>query len=92
MVEIVIEPYDSLPCALERFIINGIDADLSDFGETEDMDAANAEEYACENRQFVPEMPTDEVLAKYKINLADYKEICERLQCALAIGSCGWCV
>ncbi len=92
MVEIVIEPYDSLPCALHVFIINGIDADLSDFGETHDMDAGNAEEYACENRQFIPEMPTDEVLAKYKINLADYSEICSQLACALAVGSCGWCI
>lgn len=89
--DIVIKPYYSLPCACETFTINGIDADKSDFGSTVDMDEENAEEYACGDRQFVPQMPTDEVLEKYGINLKEYAEICDELKSALAVGSCGWC-
>jgi len=90
--DVVIIPYDALPCACEKFTINGIDADVSDFGYTVDMDSENAEEYACGDRQFVPQMPTDKVLEKYGINLKEYAEICEKLGSALAVGSCGWCI
>jgi hypothetical protein len=89
---LIIEPYNSLPCSLETFTINGMDADESDFGSTVDMDSENAEQYGCGDRQFAPEMPTDEVLEKYSINLKDYKEVCNGLQNALAVGNCGWCI
>lgn len=92
VLKVVIETYDALPCSCETFTINGIDADKDDFGSTVDMDSENAEEYACGDRQFVPQMPTDEVLEKYSINLKEYAEICDKLQCALAVGSCGWCI
>jgi len=92
MAEIVIEIYHSLPCSCEVFTINGIDADENDFGSTHDMDPDSAEEYGCGDRQFVPDMPTDEVLKKYSITLKEYKEICCELQNCLNVGSCGWCI
>lgn len=85
-----IKCYGSL-CALEKFEINGIKADDSDFGDTEDIDEDNAEEYGCGDMQFIPKPPTQEVLDKYKINKADYNKICEELDC-LSFGECGWCV
>ena len=36
--ELVIKPYDALPCRLSTFIINGIDADQDDFGSVYDHD------------------------------------------------------
>jgi hypothetical protein len=91
-IKVVIIPYDALPCACREFTINGIDADISDFGSGEDLDPGNADEYACANHQFTPQMPTDEVLEKYGINLKEYAEICDELKSALAVGECGWCI
>ena len=34
--ELIVEPYDALPCELETFTINGKSADSSDFGDTFD--------------------------------------------------------
>ena len=34
--ELIVEPYDALPCELETFTINGKVADSSDFGDTFD--------------------------------------------------------
>lgn len=90
--DVVVVPYHALPCSCETFIINGKRADVDDFGSTVDMDSEHAEQYACGDRQFVPQMPTDEVLEKYGINLKEYAEICNKLQCALAVGTCGWCI
>jgi hypothetical protein len=42
--------------------------------------------------QFIPKMPTDEVLEKYSINLKEYAEICDKLRWELAVGECGWCI
>lgn len=90
--DVVIEPYDALPCELEKFIINGIDAYKGDFGDGYDSDPDNAEEYGCGNHQFESKMPTDGVLEKYSINLEEYAQICEMLESALDVGGCGWCV
>jgi hypothetical protein len=90
--EVIIEPYDSLPCSLEKFTINGIDAHYNDFGDSCDVSSHEAEPYGCGDYRFIPKMPTDEVLEKYSINLKEYAEICNMLECALHVGSCGWCI
>ena len=90
--DVVIVPYHSLPCSCEIFTINGMGADVDDFGSTVDMDSENAEQYACGDRQFIPKMPTDEVLKKYFINLKEYAEVCDKLQNMLAVGVCGLCI
>jgi len=91
-IDVVIIPYHALPCSCETFTINGVRADKDDFGSTCDMDPGNAPDYGCGNRQFVPQMPTDEVLEKYGINLKEYAEICGKLQDMLDVGECGWCI
>jgi hypothetical protein len=90
--DVVVIPYHALPCSCETFTINGTRADKDDFGSTCDMNSENAPDYGCGNRQFVPQMPTDEVLEKYGINLKEYAEICEKLKDMLDVGECGWCV
>lgn len=87
-----LKAYHALPCECEIFVINNVDADVDDFGSVDDLNTDEAEDYGCGDMQFVPKMPTDEVLAKYSINLKDYSEICKMLSKELSVGSCGWCV
>ena len=75
--ELVIEPYDALPCELEIFTINGKKASSIDF---------------CSNMHFEPEPPTEIVLRKYSITKEEYYSICDELENKLHVGRCGWCV
>lgn len=77
-----------LPCKLEIFKINGIEADIEDFGETER--SGNCMNYTC-SKTFNFKLPTEEVLKKYSINLKEYSEICDRLEDELHVSRCGMC-
>jgi hypothetical protein len=91
-IEIVAKARHSLPCSLDVFTINGMRADVSDFGSTEDIDSEHAEEYCCSNRVFVQKNPRVEVLNRYGITIDDYDEIVTTLRNVLHVGSCGWCI
>lgn len=90
--ELVIKPFESFPCRLEVFTINGNSADQDDFGDTFDNHYEDADPYACANMQFISKPSTKEVLDKYNITEEDYYNICNELECKLCVGSCGWCV
>jgi hypothetical protein len=91
--KIVIKPYDALPCSLSTFTINGVDADKVDFGETVSDGCPNdCEGYDCHNNHFEAGSIDASVLKKYKITRQEAKEIQERLENALRVGDCGWCV
>lgn len=91
VIEIV--PYRGLPCEAEKFTVNDIDADKSDFGQQLDLAQEAAEDYACGSNQFVPFESIDaEVLSKYNITEAEYRAIQADLESKFYIGSCGWCV
>ena len=91
VIEIV--PYRGLPCEAEKFTVNGVDADKSDFGQQLDLDQESAEDYACGSNQFVPfESVLPEVLSKYRITEKDYRWIQTKLEGRFYVGSCGWCV
>lgn len=95
--ELVIEPYDVLPCELETFTINGKKASSIDFGNTIDHEAIDYEEgekdaYSCSNIYFEPEPPTEIVLHKYNITEEEYYSICDELENKLHVSRCGWCV
>lgn len=79
-------------CSTKTFVVNGIQADGSDFGEQYDHDQENAEDYACGDMQFNRKDSTTEVLEKYSITEAGYQEIAEKLEEGLSFGCCGWCV
>lgn len=87
--ELEIKCYSAL-CELEKFKINGIEADHKDFGTKMDTSPALAEPYCCYNMQFIPKLATQEVLDKYKINVEEYNQICKELDC-LSFGYCHWC-
>lgn len=84
-----LEVYKCL-CALAEFEINGIKASYEDFGDKYDTQPSLADDYCCGNMQFIPKLATQEILDKYKINVDEYNQICEKLNC-LSFGSCGWC-
>lgn len=90
--ELVIKPFDALPCSLEIFTINGKTADQDDFGDTYDHDAESSDEYACMDMHFDRKPPTKEVLDKYNITEKEYDTICYELEYRLHVGGCGWCV
>lgn len=90
--EVVIISRDALPCSLETFTIRGINADSDDFGSGGDNSPDEAEPYGCGNWEFHGKAPTEEVLHKYDITLDEYANIVARLESALYVGSCGWCI
>lgn len=89
----VAKPYHGLPCALEVFMINGIDADLEEFGSGFDEGSEYAEDYACGNRVFeaLSGAPAG-VCARYGITKDEWFEIAHELESILHVGSCGWCI
>ena len=90
--EVVIEPFHSLPCSLEVFTINGKGADLYDFGDIYDHDKESAEPYACADMHFDSKPPTKKVLDEYNLTREEYYNICNELERKLCVGRCGWCI
>ena len=90
--ELIVEPYVSLPCELETFTINGKKANSIDFGNTIAYEEGEEDTYGCSNMHFEPEPPTKEVLAKYNITEEEYNKICDELEDKLCVGHCEWCV
>lgn len=85
---------DNMPCEAEVFKINGIDADMDDFGgvnlghipwldDDEDMTE-------CEMNGFFGEQPTEEILEKYGITEEEYDEILDNLNGEF-FGKCSAC-
>lgn len=79
-------------CAMELFEVNGVRADSDDFGDQEDEDCENAEDYACGDMRFRRKGSTPKILAKYSITEIEYAEVASKLEDGLSFGSCGWCV
>lgn len=79
-------------CELEECTINGVELDYNDFGEKDDIEPDEAEEYGCGNMQFIPyEEVKQETLKKYNITEEEYRKIQDKLDC-LSFGCCSWCV
>jgi hypothetical protein len=78
-------------CDTKVFSINDIEASWQDFGDKYDTDRDSAEDYGCGNMEFIPKLPTQEILEKYQINNSEYLEVQEKLG-GLSFGNCGWCI
>lgn len=78
-------------CALDRFQIHGMDANVEDFGSDWDDDPENAPDYGCGNRVWERNPATTAMLNKYNITLEEYNEICDKLEADLSFGCCGLC-
>lgn len=81
-----VETYETMPCELQTFRINGIDAELEDFGMVvkEEFDG-----YECIDIRF--EETNQPPLGKYGLTYEDYDEICQVLSSTFKIGRCDWC-
>ncbi len=88
--ELDLKIYSAL-CETEKFIINGVDAQYEDFGLKYDECPEEAEDYCCGNMVFTRKEPTTQILQKYNITLAEYDEICYKLEEKLSFGGCGLC-
>ena len=86
-----LEIYGTL-CETAVFTINDIKADAADFGTKGDISPVSAEDYGCGDMCFQRVEPTDEILTKYGITLAEYALIASQLEEGLSFGCCGWCV
>ena len=91
---IIIQLYSGLPCELEVFTINGIDAYYQDFGKTYDSKREYAEEYCCGCMMFESCKDREQkktTMAKYSLSWEEYDEICELLEEVLYVGYCNRC-
>lgn len=84
----------SMLCSTQVFLINGIHADSSDFGEQYDDNPyeLTSLSYGCGNMCFFPKPPTNEVLEKYNISVKEYTDITNKLESYLSFGRCSRCV
>lgn len=91
-----IEPFPYLPCEPLDIYINGEKMDLGDFGRTFDRTGNyNPCEgrHICLDRVFVisEAVVPKEILEKYKINAAAYRQIQRKLEKILQVGKCELC-
>ena len=78
-------------CDCDRFVINGKQGQVEDFGAKYDRSPDKVEYCGCGNMQFTRNDPTAEVLKKYNITKADYNTICDKLEEGLSFGWCRLC-
>lgn len=100
--KIEFKQYDTLPCEVEKFEINGVKADINDFGFPEiimpDLDElGDAMYWGCGDRiWFTWELEECEswepILKKYSITKEELQEITDMLERKLSISNCGWCI
>lgn len=87
-----IELMDSF-CSVRRLTINGVEAYVDHFGDQDDKNPEDAEEYGCGNMTFTPhDRPTPDVLSKYGITHDEFRFIAAGLAKQLSFGGCGLCV
>lgn len=90
--EVVIKRYKYLPCELEVFTINGINADRDDFGFLDGY-CGEYEDYSCSNRVFViDESKKEETMLKYHLTEVEYDMVCSELKNECYIDKCGYCI
>lgn len=77
------------PCRLESFKINGIEADVNDFGFIKTLEKSYC---GCLLLNFVPSLPQKYLLSYYGITEKEYYEIIDKLKNIFNIEFCCECV
>lgn len=93
--DIVIKPYSALPCATKVFKINGIEAEIEDFGSMEDRRPDMAEPFSCACMCFTSNNDKEarrRAMEKYNITYDEFEIVQNELESVMYVGSCGWCV
>ena len=75
----------------EKFEINSVDAYIDEFGYSWDHNPEDAPEYGCGNMKFEPKRASSELLAKYKITIEEFYEICDLIDSKVSWGRCAMC-
>lgn len=88
MAEIVLSTHDCLPCAVDKFRINGIRANEEDFGE---VNLENVGRYTCRISGFTPGKVKQKILDKYGITIDEFYEICSKLDEVFEYRTCSYC-
>ena len=92
----VVEPYSTLPCELQTFLVKGRRADKDDFGIAYDGQrkcGLGTKKKSCSDRYFktLPYKSNKEVADKYELSEYEYRKVCEELEDKLCVGACEWC-
>lgn len=66
-------------CAIKDFSINGVKAQVFDFGYKADLMPESRSVHECGEMAFIFNEPTEEVLTKYSITRANFNTICTQL-------------
>ena len=86
LLKLEVETYETMPCELQTFRINGVDAELEDFGMVIKDDFGG---YECTDIRF--EETNQPPLGKYGLTYEEYDEVCQVLSSTFKIGRCDWC-
>lgn len=78
-------------CGVNEFVINGISADINDFGQKYDNGDIDRDDCGCSNMMFTRYPARTEILDKYEITIDEYSSICKNLEDGLSFGCCGLC-
>lgn len=93
--ELKIEVYNALPCALKDFTINGFKAQYEWFVSNYDAGSEDAEPYCCGDR--VTEAHSMSAVRSHlpielqNLSEVEIKLIQQKLADEMVSGSCGWC-
>ena len=87
---------DISPCGMcdtvNKFTINGINADIYDFGITTDLNKDKAPLYGCGYHTFIKnDFVTDKLLLKYAITNLDVTVICDEIYKQILRKKCDFC-
>lgn len=82
--------FGELLCWTPKFVINGVRAEYSDFGQK--FDRWPDESDGCNDMQFTGIPVSKEVLSKYNITIPEYNLVVGQLEVGLSFGSCGYCI
>ena len=81
-------------CSISKFRINGVSAEVEDFGEYCDHDKEHAESYCCGNMSFKGHTSALELMKaseKYNLSAIELERVIGVLTDFLQIGKCGMC-
>lgn len=76
-------------CCAEVFTINGIEADITDFGDKQNDNPSRKR--GCKNMVFQRKPSTPAILQKYNIIEMDYQFVAIELENKLSFRRCNWC-
>ena len=85
--KLVVNTSKDNPRNIEFFTINGIEANIEDFGEVTEQ---HIKYYKHSRISFAGKTPSSEILNKYKITISEYTEVINHLDTIIVLGIREW--